>query len=221
MSSILIVSDSRGKGLKPLLDPPLGYTIDFVPKNWATLEETVNIVRCKLFRKNPTVTCIYILTGICSVTEKCEQSISLPYDTKEELVELVTSKIGNTRIGNKKIDDITTIPTVLCTFPGVDLIRANNKNATGIHPQQELLNEGMIDINDFIVDLNLTRGFSTPMLSAAIHRCHQRRKDGTKKYRHHYSRLDDGIHPTASTLQYWKKRLEEDFAQFAFDFEQL
>ena len=59
------------------------------------------------------------------------------------------------------------------------------------------------------------------MISAAIHRCHGRKKDGTKKYRHHYCRLQDGIHPLESTLKYWGKRFEEDFEQFILDFEQL
>ena len=42
---------------------------------------------------------------------------------------------------------------VLRTFPRVDLIRVNNKNTTGIHPLQDLLNKTMLEINDYIVDV--------------------------------------------------------------------
>ena len=195
MKSILIVSDSRGKLLKPMLTPPPGYTIDFEAKGGATLNEAKNIVARKL--ANSKYTCVYILAGICSVTNKDEGLISLPFDTHEDLVDGITREINNILT---ELDDSHTTPIVLCTFPGVDLIRANNKAATGHHPQQDLLNSAMIDIADYTADLNLTRGFSTPMLSAAVHRCHGKKRDGTKKYKHHYCRLDDGVHPTDSTL---------------------
>ena len=216
MNCILIVSYSRGKQLKPLLTPPPNCSLDFEARNGATLNEARNIVRHKL--ANSSYTCVYIMAGICSVTVKDEGTVTLPFDTKEDLIDAVTRAAKNIL---KELDDLVTTPIVLCTFPGVDLIKVNNKNATGRHPQQEMLNEAMVEINEYIVDLNLTRGFSTPMLSAAIHRCHKKRMDGTRKYGHHYCRLDDGIHPTASTLNYWKKRLEEDFHQFIFDFDYL
>ena len=163
-------------------------------------------------------TCVYIMVGICSVTYKDENLILLPFDTRESIVETTTRNVRTTL---KELNSSYTTPIVFCTFPGLDLIRANNKNATGRHPQQNVLDEAMIEINDYIIDLNLDRGFSTPMLSAAVHRCHKRNWNGTKKYRHHYCRLSDGVHPTTSTLTYWTKRLEEDFNQFTFKFEDL
>ena len=213
---ILIVSDSRGKNLKPLIVPPVGYTVDFQVKNGATLCEAKNITLRKL--ADSKYTCVYILAGICSVTIKDEGCIYLPFDTKESLVEATTYNIMTTL---KELDNSVTTPIVLCTFPGVDLIKMNNKNARGHHPHQDLLNDGMLEINDYIVEANIDRGFSTPMLSAAVHRCHKKCKDGSKKYRHHLCRLEDGVHPTDSTLKYWAKRLEEDFSQFVFDFEDL
>ena len=181
MASILIVTDSRGKLLEPMLTPPQGYTIDFEAKGGATLNSAKNIVSRKL--ANSKYACVYIMAGICSVTEKDEGVISLPFDTREELVEAITREVKNILT---ELDNSHTTPIVLCTFPGVDLIKANNRTATGHHPQQNLLNDAMIDIADYISDFNLSRGFSTPMLSAAVHRCHKKRKNGSKKYRHHY-----------------------------------
>ena len=216
MAKILLVSDSRGKRLKPRLTAPPDHQIDFIAKGGITLHDAMSITKKQL--NNSHYICAYILAGICSITIKDEGSIYLPYDTKEEIVINTTRLIRNVL---RELDDCFTIPIVLSTFPGVDLIKANNKNATGSHPQQTILNEAMVTINDFIVDLNLTRGFSTPMLSSVIHKSHGKRKDGSQKYRHHLSRLSDGTHPSDSTLNYWKKRLEEDFEQFTFDFEQL
>ena len=216
MNRILIVSDSRGTLLKPILCAPEGYNIEFVNKGGATLEVAKNITSRKLTSSN--YTCAYIMAGICSITKKEEGVVSLPFDNGDTLVQEITSRIRELL---KELDNEFSTPIVQCTFPGVDLIRSNSKHAMGIHPQQGLLNQAILDINDYIVDLNLTRGYTTPMLSAAIHRCHGTKKDGTKKYRHHYNRLDDGVHPSAATLSYWRKRFEEDFRQFTFKYEQL
>ena len=213
---ILIVSDSRGTALKPILSAPDGFDIQFIKKGGATLEIARRIIEKKLL--NSEYTCAYIMAGICSITNKDDGFISLPFDDKDDLFKTVTSKISTTL---KELDAKSSTPIVLCTLPGVDLIRANNKNATGSHPQQDFFNQAIIDINDYIVDLNLSRGYTTPTLSAAIHRCHGNKKDGTKKYRHHFNRLEDGVHPTPATLLYWKKRLEENFEQFTFKYELL
>ena len=216
MGDILIVTDSRGKLLRPLLPAPMGFNIDWEVQNGATLTQAKNLVMHKL--ANAKYTCVYIIAGICSVTSKDEGIIHLPFESKEEIVDATTRNVKHIL---KELDDSHVTPIVLCTFPAAELIRVNNKNAIGHHPQQDILNEAIIEINEYIVNLNLDRGFSTPMLSAAVHRCHKRRPDGSQKYRHHYCRLVDGLHPTPSTLTYWCKRLEEDFGQFTFNYEDL
>ena len=213
---ILIVSDSRGKLLKSYIAHQQHCQIEYETKNGATLNEAKNITWGKL--TNSKYVCVYLMVGICSITIKDSGLIYLPFDTKDSIVEATTRQVWTTL---KELDDCFTTPIVMCTFPGLNLIRANNKNAKGHHPQQDILNEAIIEINEYIIDLNLSRGFSTPLLAAAIHRCHGKRRDGTKRYRHHYCRLQDGVHPSDSTLRYWSKRFEEDFGQFIFDFDQL
>ena len=94
MKSILIVSDSRGTLLKPLMIRPPGYTIDFEAKGGATLQDAKDIVRRKM--KSSRYTCVYIMAGICSVTSKEGGVISLPFDTKAEIVKTVTREILTT-----------------------------------------------------------------------------------------------------------------------------
>ena len=213
---ILIVSDSRGKQLKESMTHLKGCQIEYEVKNGATLNDAKNITWKRL--NNSRFICVYLMVGICSITMKDGELIYLPFDTKESIIEATTRQIKTTL---KELDDLFTTPIVMCSFPGIDLIRANSKSAKGSHPQQSFMNEAMIEINDYIIDLNLTRGYSTPMLSSAVHRCHGKGRDGSRKYRHHYCRLSDGIHPSDSTLKYWRKRFEEDLAQFIFDYNQL
>ena len=213
---ILIVSDSRGKRLKAFITPPPDCNIEYKIKEGATFNDVKNITWETL--SNAEFVCAYLMVGICSVTINDNGVIYLPFDTKESLVEATIRGVTTTL---KELDDLFTIPIVMCTFPGVNLIKANNKNAVGHHPQQDILNEAMIEVKDYIIDINLSRDYSTPMLSTAIHRCHGRRQDGSKKYKHHYCRLQDGVHPSESTLKYWSKRFEEDFEQFVFNYECL
>ena len=94
------------------------------------------------------------MVGICSITIKDNGFVYLPFDTKDSIVEAVTQGVKTTL---KELDDLSTIPVVMCTIPGVDLIRVNNKTARGHHPQQDILNEAMVEVN-YISDINLSRG---------------------------------------------------------------
>ena len=216
MPNILVVSDSRGKLLKPILESPSGSNICFKVRNGATLQDAMSIVKEKL--TNESFVCAYIIAGICSITKKEGGYIYLPYETKEDIVKSTTQII---REMLQELDRSTVIPIVLCTIPGADIARANDQEATEYHPQQSILNSAMLEINEYIVDLNLSRGFTTPMLSSTIHKCHGKKKDGSKRYRHHLHKLWDGVHPTGVTLKDWRDKLEENFSQFLFNPELL
>ena len=81
---------------------------------------------------------------------KGEGTVSLSVYNEGDLVQEITSRTG-TMIGDLDNEFPTSI--VLHTFPRVDLIRVNNKNATGLHPLQDLLNKAMLEINDYIVNV--------------------------------------------------------------------
>ena len=216
MYKVLIVSDSRGKRLETTITPPSDTKMIYKVENGLTLQAATGIVKHEL--KSTAYTCVYIFAGICSITKKEKGHVYLPFESTEDIIETTTHNI---KIILKELDDEYTTPIVLCSIPGVDIAKANDKKATDHHPLQDDLNRAMIDINDFIMDINLTRGFSTPMVAATIHKCHGRKKDGNKKYRHHLNKLDDGIHPTNSTLKMWCRKLEENFSQFLFNPSQL
>ena len=202
--------------MKPILASPPNTRMTFRIKDGATFLDAADIMKQELGHAN--FTCAYTFAGICSITKKNKGNIYLPFESVEDIVETTTQNIKKML---KELDSLFTTPIVQCSFPGVDLAKAYNMKDTGLHPLQEDLNTAMIQINNFIIDLNLTRGYSTPMIAPTIHKCHGRRKDGTKKYRHHLHKLDDGVHPTKVLSKTWCQILEENFSQFIFDLEHL
>ena len=217
---ILIVGDSRSRLLETLITPPPTHGIDFLFDDEATFNAAKNHVLKKLANGN--YICVYLMIGIYSLTSADNRVRYLPFDTAQDAVESITREIKTTM---KELDDLHTTPIVLCTFPAAHLLSVNNSKLTSeptinLQQKQNMLDEAILQINDNIVDLNLTRGYSTPHLAAIVHKCHKKRQDGSKKIRHHYCRLVDGLNPVKSTLLYWSRRLEEDFSQFIFDFDQ-
>ena len=68
--TILIVTDSRGKLLKPLLNLPQGFVIEFVIRNGTTFNEAKIMTEKRI--ANLSYVCAYIMAGICSITSKDE-----------------------------------------------------------------------------------------------------------------------------------------------------
>ena len=77
-------------------------------------------------------------------------------------------------------------------------------------PQQTILNESIIRINEFIKMIDLERGFKAPHIDTSIHKDHGL----AQGWRHSYSRLYDGVHPTNKVLKFWVKTIAECLEQF-------
>ena len=154
--------------------------------------------------------------GICSITEKTQGTVSLPYDTEEEIYQ-TTKDLYKAVITD--LDKYDSTPVVLCPVVGIDLNMANThpseearkKRKRGKrHPKQDILDNAIIRINEYIQLLNTERGHRTPETASVIHR-HHGKGEG---YKHNYGKLIDGVHPNESTLRYWGKRLDETYSQF-------
>ena len=208
------MADSRGRLLEPLLSAPPDREFEFIFEDEASINTAKNLVSNRLAKGS--YSCVYLMIGIYSITSKDDGVRYLSFDTAKETVESITRDIRTTL---KELDDSFITPIIFCTFPGVNLLTVNNQQAVGTHPKQAILNEALMEINDYLIDLNLHRGYTTPKLSTAIHKCHKKNQDRTRKFRHHYCRLVDGINPAKSTLLDWCKKLEENFGQFIFDFD--
>ena len=213
MKTIYILADSRGKGLESLITPPPGYRVRVRPDGGATLQQLLAAARC-LINESP-CELVYIMGGICNITEKSKGRVSLPFETTDQIYQQTKDLL---KAVITDLDQYDNTPVILCQLVGVDLNMANippsdeahrKRKRMSKHPQQDLLNDSVIKINGYIRLLNSERGNDMPELASYIHKHH-----GTLGWKHHYSRLDDGVHPSIKTQKYWAKRFAENMGLF-------
>ena len=213
MKTIYIVADSRGKRLEDFITPPQGYRIKVTHKGGATLQwvlgeakRIINQWPCEL---------VYIHAGICSITQKENGKIELPYDSADDIYK-TTKELFKAVITD--LDQYDDTPVIISQLVGVDLKAANQDPSSDAsrkrkrgkkHPQQIHMDQAILRLNDYIKLLNTERGHETPELAGAVHKHH-----GTKGWSHAYNHLRDGVHPTDTTLKYWGKRYEENIGLF-------
>ena len=214
MKTIYIVSDSRGNGLEKLISPPSGFRIRFNIQGGATLQQLLGNAKSVINSKPCEL--VYILGGICSITEKIRGEISLPFETADQIYDQTKDLL---RALITSLDGYDSTPVILCQMVGVDLKMANNSRSPApvktrkrgkVHPKQNILNSAIIKLNDYIKLLNSERGNETPELASVIHKHH----GGDQGWRHNYNRLRDGVHPTETTRKFWAKRFEENIGLF-------
>ena len=213
MKTVYIVSDSRGANLLASISPPTGFRFKMDIQGGATLQDllkntknVINIRPCEL---------VYILGGICSITQKENNIISLPFETTDEIYQSVKNLFRAVITG---LDSFDSTPVILCPLVGVDLKMANDtsdqpakkRKRGNPHPKQSILDEAIIKLNEYIRLLNSERGRKTPELDSAVHRRH----GSDTGWKHSYGRLRDGIHPTQKTMAKWAKRFQENLGQF-------
>ena len=199
--------------MESLITPPANYRIRVYSEGGATLQrllamtkEIINSKPCEL---------VYILGGICSITERKSGIVSLPFKSTDEIYQQ-TKDLFKAVITD--LDNYDSTPVIFCQLVGVDLhaanlepqLRARRLQKRGKrHPLQAFLNEAIIKLNEYIRLLNTERGNETPELASYIHKHH-----GQSGWKHTYSRLGDGVHPTPATRSFWAKRLEENIGLF-------
>ena len=203
MSTVYILSDSRGDFLQQYLTPTNNYRLKVIPQKGATLGELRDMAH--QYVTDEDCGAILIMGGICSITRKeINGYIHLPQETVAEVYDTVTAQI-KTMLNGLDLRD-SNKPVVISSIVGADLNAANHVSEhVPVHPKQEMMNQAIMKINRYIRELNTERGFETPCIANAVHRCH-----GHGKYKHGYSRLLDGVHPSKAVLQFWAKRLAEN-----------
>ena len=215
MKTIYIVSDSRGVDMDTHINPPPpGYRIRIYFEGGATLQKLLTMTKSAINSKPCEL--IYILGGICSITEKEKGKVELPFDSADAVYQAVKELF---KAVITDLDNYDTTPVILCQLVGVDLKMVNEevkgqesarKRKRGIkHPKQDIMDEAILKLNAFIRLLNTERGHETPELGAAVHKHH-----GQQGWTHTYNHLRDGVHPTLQTQKYWAKRFEENMGLF-------
>ena len=160
--------------------------------------------------------CIYIMAGICDITEKNSRTgvITLGLKTEEDIVTTIMAKYNGLlkAIEKEKLDT----KVVFCTMVGVHLNLANYREQEdelktregrlaiiadlGEHEYQPILNKGIQDLNEMIVNLNRANKVSTPFIDRHIHQ-----KVGAKRKNlvHRYHKTMDGVHADERLEKKW------------------
>ena len=87
----------------------------------------------------------------------------------------------------------STTKLVTCLLYGIHLATYNR--STELHPDQDLVNDIIAEVNKFIVSVNIDNNVITPRIANIIHRYNGR----TERPQHLYLRLRDGCHPMNDT----------------------
>lgn len=210
----LIICDSRGTGLLPLLKQTkdLGDLRITISRGAGSLRATqhasMEIQTCK-----PDL--VILMTGICDITTRNNISriTTLPCLSQEELVNGAT---GGIKLAVALIKQLGCDRVSVATVTGIDLDDYNNRErkhmdqqqyetyrrtVKTVNPNQELLDTVVLLVNKEIVALNRKNKLPTTWTANAIHAYFK------KAYHHYYKHLQDGCHATQRTKQYWANQL--------------
>ena len=175
MRTVYIIADSRGSELEAALSPPEGYRFKVITKGGSTIQDLLK--RTKDIINQRPCELVYILGGICSITQKVEGQVSLPFATTDEIYQTIKNLLKATITDLDKFDPT---PVIICPLTGIDLFMANEDTAQARSkrkraprdPRQTVLDDAIIKLNAYIRILNSERGHRTPEIDSVVHRRH-------------------------------------------------
>lgn len=172
-----------------------------------TLSNTYTFAREAILHYKPRL--IYILTGICDLTEIRSwepRQVALRYESTQGSVFSYMSRVDlvHSQIYSLK-ESIGGPPMIIFpTLTGMDMAKYSYFPEDLVHPHQNQLNHVVSTINKQIVTQNNSMHISTPFLSSPVHvRCRGR-------VRNIYSKLSDGCHLTPRLREVWATKLYEN-----------
>lgn len=217
MNQILIIGDSRVKEYQSFdqtdkiytLLEPAGYNVSHISISGATLEKIFIGIEKFINRHlvEDQILVVKVLAGICNITEKHGQSVSL---RKNITADKILNEIKTVR---RKVKDLhrKTIIT-FCAIPPVNLPVHKEYTSDGYisTSYRKQLEEETRDICKLVVDINygikginkVTQRQITPQSVSIADQCLHRNK-GKDTYRIVASALYDGIHPVTDISWKW------------------
>lgn len=214
--STMIITDSRGSGLQDYLvklSIPGGTTVlthRGAGYELATIKSLTKIIEVK-----PKV--IIVLVGICDLTlrNKITKQTTLRYNTVAENVEHVINAAKSSydllkTAGDSKIS--------YATITGIDIADYNCAERRHMdtaqykhycthtktpHPDQNILNLAVLQINREITAINKTNNTPTSWVGGVVHAYFKNRNH------HQYIRLFDGCHLNENTKKAWAAQINK------------
>ena len=204
---ILLLSDSRGAGLKSIIqkNTPANYDIhwDEITLPGATLETLRKKVERASRRSNWDITIVN--GGICNLTHRIK-------NRHETYIEYKISKLEETRQAIDQIIQSLGDRAHICTITPASIQKYADHyntrlNDTNIEIEQQNLLEDIEELNEYIKSRNIHRDF--PTINLAIKSFSSKlKKQGNKKKRitkFNDKELKDGVHPSEHLKTIWAK----------------
>ena len=208
--SILIITDSRGRGLQEIFDtnyPSSCVQVLVHPGAGSELAALKSMPYLRVTRPD----LIVIATGICDLTwkNKATREVGLRHLVAAENVRHVTQAM---RSAFDLISPLGDFKIAFATLTGADLADCNYQNRRHMnekqylnycsrgktpHPNQTILNESVLAINKQVVRMNCKNRTKTVWLAGLVHSYYK------KSHHHCYKRLLDGCHPDHNTRMAW------------------
>lgn len=195
---ILLAGDSRIRHMDLDLnakDTDFAYICKCLPG--ANLKKVVQSVTA-IIRHNNTFSLIIIFAGINDVTQLIRKPLKFVrsrFLSVEDTVEHLQQSLNE---GLNTIKAATQIPVAFCPIIGLSLPVYSPQNSRAIY-QQPIVEESVLQVNQYIYSLNVENHVPTPHIESTIHKC----KGRSRRLINHYDKLHDGCHPDPQTRAVW------------------
>ena len=183
---VLLVTDSRGHGLKHYLNIEAPNVFRVSARSSDTMSDLFKRAAYKLKGEHERYTAVIIMGGICNITAKNEVTgeIYLRSSDPDIVTQTIRKEIKKGLKQIKKVD--SSIPVVITPTVGLDLAVCNN------HPSdphvQDSLNRVVLETNRMLISCN-KEDSRIPWISRTVHHCR-----GKGRWAHKYYYLRDGCH---------------------------
>ena len=182
---VLLVMDSRGKGLQKRFDITAPGIVTVVIEKGGDIPTLLKIANRKAFREKGKYNTIIVAGGICSITKLTKKrKAKLRYKTTSKLIENIKGKL---EVGLQLLrGDNPNAKVIIAPTVGADLKVYNGTSISG-KPQRKL-NRMVTALNKVLINSNKP-GSKVPWTSKKVHVC-----KGRQTWSHKYKFLSDGCH---------------------------
>ena len=212
--AVVVIADSRGRDLQQIMKREDQVREMYVESMGGAGSELAAIRAIPtIVRRNPKL--VILMTGICDLTRR-DRISRVTKIRHRELKGCVQEVVKGIEAAYEVINAMGNHKTSIATMTGLDLADYNNKARKNMteaeyskhreegkrdHPDQELLNLAVIEINRRIVELNKKHGVPTTWTSTIVHSYYR------NTHHHNYKKLRDGCHPDEGTKVKWARQI--------------
>lgn len=201
MTRILVITDSRGKNIKPHLqeNTPEGKSItwDVQVLPGATIETILK--RIERGKRRNHWHQIIVIAGICNITRRITSGSRNYLEYKIRKVRETIEAIDQLLDIGEEVNICTITPASLKDYS------SERENDPDLTLEQQQLEQDIEEINQHIIARNINKDSATINLAklAQIRTLKKRSKASKRIIKFDTQKLRDGVHPTSAHLQEW------------------